>query len=106
MKRLTLALALALGGIFAVTQEAAAQVNFGINVRNQRYVAAGQAWVNEPYIYWQAIPDVTTGRVRVVPRTGFTRRLVWLYLDTYTSSYFYLDRLGNPVPYQRYPFPW
>lgn len=66
---------------------------------NQRYVVAGQAWVNEPYIWYQYVPDPFTGRVVPVQRIGYNRRLVVLYYDTWQGGYGYFDRFGNAVPY-------
>ena len=129
MKRLFMAMSLMVVGVLFTAQEANAGhvgagvglqiggggVGFGLSVGggavrlniggagfNQRYVAAGQAWVNEPYIYWQSIPDPTTGRIYRVQRIGYTRRLVVLYLDTWTGGYGYFDRFGNPIPYRRF----
>jgi hypothetical protein len=118
MKRLVLVAAMLFFGIFMTQQTANAQsVRFGVNLGfqpngfqfnvgagfNQRYVAAGQAWVNEPYVYWRRVPDVTTGKVHLVPQVGYTRRLVVLYLDTWTSTYFYRDSMGNVVPWPLLP---
>lgn len=116
MTRQFLALALAACTAFAVPEAAQAAnanvrvgvsfstgfVNFAVGTAafNQRYVVAGQAWVNEPYVYWINVPDPTTGKVYRVQRIGYTRRLVVLYLDTWTGTYGYFDRWGNPVPWQ------
>lgn len=116
MKRFVLALLLIVGASSFCAQEASAsQFQLGIGVGrggvqlqigsvgfNQRYVAAGQAWVNEPYIYWQSIPDPLTGHVYRVQRIGYTRRLVVLYYDRLLGGYGYFDRYGNPIPYRRY----
>ncbi|MBX9686923.1 MAG: hypothetical protein K2X27_09490 [Candidatus Obscuribacterales bacterium] len=120
MKKLILAAALLCGGfILAPSAVQAAPLNIGVGVGvgfgtggvylnlgsvafNQRYVVAGQAWVNEPYIYWINVPDPFTGRVYPVQRIGYTRRLVVLYLDTWQGGYGYFDRWGNPVPYRRW----
>ncbi len=72
---------------------------------NQRYVMAGQAWVNAPYIWYQYVPDPFTGRVVPVQRIGYTRRLVVLYYDTWQGGYGYFDQFGNPVPYNN-RLPW
>lgn len=121
MKALTFALAL-LCGAFAFTPSAEARppvqagVGIGVGVRvggfanglqvvignpgfNQRYVAAGLAWVDEPYIYWQTIRDPFTGRVHRVQRIGTYRRQVVIYLDTWTNTYGYFDSYGNPIPW-------
>lgn len=132
MKRLLFAAALLLCGFTAMQSEAQAspiRIGVGVGVNgvgvgagfgiarnginlnigtvgfNQRYVVAGQAWVNEPYFYWVNIPDPRTGRVVPVRRVGYTRRLVVLYLDTWQGGYGYFDRWGNPVPYNN-RFPW
>lgn len=116
MKKFALAAALLFGAAFLVPQSAsAAQVNVGVGFSvggfnfsigsaafNQRFVAVGQAWVNEPYVYWQNVPDPTTGRIYRVQRIAYTRRLVVLYLDTWQGGYGYFDRWGNPIPYNRY----
>lgn len=118
MKRFALALLLIVGASFFSAQEASAgqfQLGIGVGVArgavqvqiggggfNQRYVAAGQAWVNEPYIYWQSIPDPVTGRIYRVQRIAYTRRLVVLYYDRLLGGYGYFDRYGNPIPYRRY----
>lgn len=119
MKTLTLGLAL-LCSAFALTGTAEARppvaqanVHVGVGVGfanglqvvignpgfNQRYVAVGQAWVNEPYIYWRTIRDPFTGRIVTVRQVGTYRRLVVLYLDRVTNTYGYFDSYGNPIPW-------
>jgi len=121
MKRFALTLALLLGGFFCLqTQAQAAHVQLGIGLGvgtggihlnvgtqafNQRYVPVGQAWVNEPYVYWQNVPDPVTGRIYRVQRIAYTRRLVVLYYDNWQGGYGYFDRWGNPIPWNN-RFPW
>ncbi len=118
MKSFALAAALVFGLILVPAQNASAGVNLNLGVGvgvgfagggvtltvgspafNQRYVPVGQAWVNEPYIYRQAVVDPLTGRVYVVQRIAYTRRLVVLYYDRLQGGYGYFDRLGNPIPW-------
>lgn len=113
MKLFTLTAALLFCGLFAAPQKAQA-IGIGVGVGvgnggvcvsvgpmlNQRFLAAGMAVVYEPYIYTRPVVNVTTGKVEMVRQVGYTRRQVWLYLDTWSNSYFYFDRYGNLLPYQ------
>lgn len=116
MKRLAFVAALLCGSLFFASNSeaapvktkpktgsfAAGAVNLAVGTANfnQRYVAVAQAWVDEPYIFWRAVPDPYTGQVRQIPAVAYSRRLVWLYYDQVSNTYGYFDVYGNPVPYQ------
>ncbi len=115
MTKFALTAALMFCGLFAAMPAAqAAPIRIGVGVGfsnggvhfqaggfdNQRYVQAGMVVVYEPYFYTRRIWNASTGRVEVVKAVGYNRRQVWLYLDTWTNSYFYFDSAGNLLPYR------
>ena len=67
-----------------------------------RYVFVALAYVNEPYFIYRPVRNPQTGQVVVVPVVYYQRRLVQVYLDQLTNTYFYFDSFGNPTPYVRY----
>lgn len=73
--------------------------NFGYQHNPNRYAFHFLAWINDPYIAYQVIPDPYTGRFHTVPVVRYNRILVRVYLDRITNTYGYFDRFGNPVPY-------